>query len=274
MSQEPVFQFDDYKSFFTSWLSRNGENRGGVSKVASFLKVHPSYISQVLKGDKDFSQEQAFKLADHLNLNDLGRDYFIHLVLEAKAGTHSLKKYYRSKRETLRKSAKQVKKNIGKTYQLSEVEKARFYSDPIYSQIRLLTSIERFNTAEDIANAMGLPIALVSDIVRFLVDTGLCTMDENGNLKMGVSRTHLGAESPLVKTHHRNWRSKVSEMYHHMDENDLVFTAPLTIAKKDFDMLREEIMALIGKVTEVVDKTTEEEFAVFNIDWIRWHEKQ
>ncbi len=267
-----VYEFDDYKALVSSWLASNGENRGGVARIARFLNIHSSFVSQVLKGTKDFSQEQAFKLAKFMDLNENGRDYFVYLLLESRAGTQDLKKYYSEKRLQIRAKARQVTENIGSPYEMSENEKAQFYSDPIFSQIRLLTSLERFHSAEDIARGLGLPLSLVEEVLKFLLDKGLCRKDEKGCLQRGTSRTHLDSSSPLVKAHHRNWRSKVLEMYYQMDESDLVFTAPLTISKKDFDMIREELLLMIGRITEVVDESKEEDFVVFNLDWIRWRQ--
>lgn len=57
-----------------------------------------------------------------------------------------------------------------------------------------------------------------------------------------------------------------------MDSLDLAFTAPLTLSSKDFEHLRLKIMELIKEVSQVVDNSpTEEEFVIFNIDWIKFH---
>lgn len=130
--------------------------------LANFLKVHLSFISQVLKRDKDLSQDQAFKAAEFLGLRDRARDYFLYLILEAKAGNQGLKKYYARKLKEIRKESKTIKANIGEVKTLSEKVKYQFYSDPIYSQIRLMTSISKFQTPEKLAKVRSICLWIMS----------------------------------------------------------------------------------------------------------------
>jgi hypothetical protein len=85
---------------------------------------------------------------------------------------------------------------------------------------------------------------------------------------MGPARTHVPAESPLVARHHLNWRLKAMERFSTISDEELVFTSPMTLSRKDGRAVREAIAELIEKVSGVVERTDPEKLSVLNIDWI------
>lgn len=270
MDTKSIFKFECYKLFLRDWIAAHGKRRGGVSRLAEAIKVHPSFISQILNMDKHLSQEQAFKVGDFLGLRELERDYFLLLTLEAKSGTQRLKIYYQGKLRKIREQAKTVSANVGQAKRLSEKARARFYSDPSYSLIRLLTSIDGFNDGSSISETLRLPLSYVLEVLDFLVEHDLCRYSEESGYSLGKKSTHLSNKSPFILSHHRNWRNKAIELFASMDDEDLAFSAPLTLSSKDFSNVREKILALIRDATKVVAETEkEEEFVVFNVDWLR-----
>jgi len=97
-----IFEFKDYKLFVRHVINTKPIlGRGSVKKMAESLRVHPSLISQVLKGTKEFTAEQANEVAVFLNLNELETEYFLCLVDIERAGTARLKTFLQNKRERL-----------------------------------------------------------------------------------------------------------------------------------------------------------------------------
>jgi hypothetical protein len=89
-----IFEFTDYKKFVLHTIESNPElGRGSVKKIAESLRVHPSLISQILKGLKDFNPEQANDVATFLGLDEEATEYFLCLVEIERAGTAKLKTF-------------------------------------------------------------------------------------------------------------------------------------------------------------------------------------
>lgn len=65
--------------------------RGELTKIAAALRVHPTFISQVFRGPRELSLEQAALLAYHLQLSEPEREFFIDLVGLSRAGNDPLK---------------------------------------------------------------------------------------------------------------------------------------------------------------------------------------
>ena len=90
-----IYIYSNYSTFLRNYikgLPKNG--RGEINRIAENLRVHPTLVSQVLGGSKDFSLEQAHILSKYLGLNSMESDYFLLLVQKARAGTTDLKNYF------------------------------------------------------------------------------------------------------------------------------------------------------------------------------------
>jgi hypothetical protein len=90
---------------------------------------------------------------------------------------------------------------------------------------------------------------------------------ELGIYKLGKENTFLDKSSPFLVKHHSNWRIKAIQRSEELTERELMFTVPLSVSKKDFALIREEIVKLISRIGGVVKESEAEELAVFQADF-------
>ena len=266
-----IYSFNDYRSFIKNYIETlPKKGRGEISRMAESLRIPQPLMSQILSGDKDLNLEQADLLSDYLQLTDNEKTYLFTLVQIEKSGRENLKKHFINERNRLKKEALDIQTVIVQDRKLTELEKSIFYSSWLYQAVRLLTSLDRKVpiTLEEIAALLNHDRAHISNIMNFLVQTGLCKIEENG-YRMGVSRTHLEKTSPHLPRHHTNWRMKSVQYSERLHEEDLMFTSPLTVSRKDFLKIREEILTLIKSVNTIVEPSPAEELACLNIDFFK-----
>lgn len=247
-------------------MPKNG--RGIASRLAKNISVNTTYISQVLSGDKNFSLEQGLKVARFFDFNELEKEYFMLLINKERSGSFELTKFYEEKISKLKVEFQQVKNRVGKSAELTDEEKAVYYSDWKYQAIKLSTDLEDCNNLREISTRIDVPISKLHHIYDFLLKKNLITQHKN-KLEMGIAKTHIPASSPLVKHHHVNWRLKAIEELDRLESDELAFTAPLTISKKDFQLVRNEILELIQSISKRVENSKSEEIACLNIDWFK-----
>jgi uncharacterized protein (TIGR02147 family) len=263
-----VFDFESYKSFVTERVRAMPQGgRGQYGKIARHLRMHTTMVSQIFRGEKNLSLEQACALAEYFGLSDLETDFFLVLVEHERAGTAKLKRALDRRKRVLRAQATQVGSRLPPAKRLREEDKAVFYSHWYYSGIRLLTSLPSSGNADAIAEYLKLPQAIVARVLEFLLATGLCE-EKGGRIAMGPARTHVPAGSPLVARHHLNWRLKAMERFSSISDDELAFTSPMTISREDGPKVREAIAELIEKVSGIVERTEPEKLSVLNIDWV------
>lgn len=245
-------------------MPKKGYGQG--RKLALYLGVHTTLVSQVLQGPKVFTLEQAASTAEFLGLTELETEYFLGLVQLERAGNEALRKTLRRQLQNLRDRSRELSERLQGEKVLGEEQKARFYSDWVYSAIRQMVAVPGHGEASAIAISLGLPLPRVNEALEFLLRAGL-VKEARGQLETGPQSTHLESSSPWVRVHHLNWREKAIEALSTPSDRDLHYTAPMTLSVADFLKVRELIAQLLQTVDQVVIPSPSEQLGCLTIDW-------
>lgn len=268
-----IFKYLEYKRFLRAYIAEQPrKGRGVVSNLARHLGVSSTLVSQILHGDKHFSLEQAEGVTIYMGLSEMDTDYFLLLVHLARAGTKSLQQYYEKKITTLRSEATNLVSRVKPERLLTDQEKSVFYSSPLYTAIFLYTTLgDKGQSIEDICKRFELPRAKIVEVLRFLTETGIC-FEENGRYKMGMQSTHVEQGSPHLLNHYRNWRIRAIQQSETLSEEELMYTAAVSLSYEDFKDLREDMVTFIKEFLRRTHASPAEEIACFNLDFI-WMKK-
>ena len=262
-----VFEFSDYKRFLKHYIENQPrKGRGLVKSIGEHLNVDPSQISQVLSGSKDFTEEHGLLLTRFIGLNELETEYFLTLLKIERSGTKTLKDHYAKKLEKLKVESLNLKERINQDRILGDYEKSVFYSSYLYCAIWLSTSINEGQALADIAERFQISRQKTAGILNFLVDTQLC-IEKNGLYTMGTQHIHVERGSPFLSRHHHNWRIKGLERTESISEEEMQFTGPVSISKKDFLAIRELLLDAISKTLQKVKQSEPSDVACLLIDW-------
>ena len=264
-----IYNFNDVKSFVLArFEALPHRGRGQSLKLSKHLGVHTTLVSQILKGQKSFTLEQASLTADFLELTEAETDYFLLLVQLDRAGNESLRKNLKRQLSSLKNEAKELINRLTSETKLREEDRGVFYTDWSYSAVRQLTAIRGFDGVDEISQALGLTRKRTQEVINFLLKTGLC-IEKNGKLQIGPKSTHLESSSPWVRVHHINWRQKAIEKININNESQLHYTAPMTLSAKDAQHIREMIVKFLESTDKVIDPSPSEELHCLNIDWFK-----
>ncbi|WP_157684590.1 TIGR02147 family protein [Bdellovibrio bacteriovorus] len=265
-----IFMYDDIRVYLQEKIAKlPNRGRGEVGKIAKHIGVHSTYMSLVMNGSRHLSQEQAFDLADYLQLTEMETDYFCLLVQWDRAGTQNLKKHLKQKLSKLREDSLNLSKRLKHDKKLSDQEKAVFYSSWIYSAVRLFASTnDKGVSLEALQENFDIPRKKLIEVLEFLVSSGLLILEKN-LYRLGTQQTFLEKGSPFLSKHHANWRIKALQQSENISEDELMFTSPFSISEKDFLLLREELAEWLKKFSGIVRDSPAEEVACLNIDFFR-----
>ena len=240
--------------------------RGEISRIAESLNVHVTLVSQILRGDKDFTVEQAHSIAEYFGIYDLETDYFMNLVQANRAGTKPLRDFFKRQQTELKEKLLHLKNRINVDRLLTTEESAKFYSSWIYSAIRVYCSIGSSKSKAEIGDHFQLKSKELNEAVDFLLSAGLLKINDQGYV-VGPQRTHAAFGTPFLKSHLQNWRVKALESAHALSQEELMYSSCLSISKNDFAKLRERLAETVKEVNETVKYTEPEEMVVFILDW-------
>lgn len=263
-----IFQFDNYRDFLRSYvrsLPKNGH--GELSRIAKHLGVSSTTLSQILSGTKNFSTDHAFDLAEYLQLTEVETDYLYILVEIDRAATKKNQTYLRNKLIRAREEALKLSKRLQHEKVLSDAERASFYSSWIFPAAHLFLGIKKEGaTLEEVMQRFNLPRQKTSEILQFFLRTGLA-VEREGRYRLGIQSTFVEQGSPHLLRHHANWRVKAIEKSENIQLQELMYTNPVSVSRKDFDRIREKIVLLLKEISLIVKESPEEEVANLNIDW-------
>lgn len=267
MSKKSLFDYADFFDFLETEIEKISRlKRGEKKKIAEELNIPPSLLSQIFSGTRKLTFDQVFLLCEHIGYSPLEREYIFNLYHLSNTQNKKLKELVKKKGDDIRKKSLNISERIEKDRVLSEKEKSILYSSWFYIAIWAYVSIGKGKTFEEIAEHFSLPHSKVKEVLAFLLETQICKM-EQGLYVHHLNRTHIEKNSPHFIQHHNNWRIRSIQRLDLQNAEDLNFTAPLSLSKKDFDKIREEMMVLIQSVYKTVKDTDPENIYCINIDF-------
>jgi transcription initiation factor IIE alpha subunit len=172
------------------------------------------------------------------------------------------------KKNKIKKRSLNLSERLDKDREISDTEKAIFYSSWHHSCIWVYISLEGGKTRDEIHIRTGIDKTQINKVLSFLKEINICH-EVDGKYFQKEGRMHLDKNSPHLKQHHINWRIKAIQKLDHPSEEDLNFTAPLSLSKKDFEKIRERLVSFIQELSSTVEKTTPEEIYLVNLDCIK-----
>jgi uncharacterized protein (TIGR02147 family) len=262
-----IFEISNYREYLTKRLKEMpNAGYGQMSELSRFIGVHTTLISQILKGHKDITTDQAILACEFFGLNPLESEYFVLLVNHERAGNPSSKRFYKNKLQKIREQSQDISQRVTADLKLSDQQRAVFYSDWAYSAIRQSVALPNINTVEDISRFLDIPIEKVNSYIHFLLHTGLCKL-VGKKITVGPSSTHVESSSPWVNVHHVNWRNRAINSLNSSSPSDLHYTAPVTLSVLDCELIKERLIQMIQDVRSIVDPSPSEKMYCLNLDW-------
>lgn len=264
-----VFDFSNYREYLAKRLKeRPNKGYGQMSELSRSIGVHTTLVSQILKGHKDLTTDQAILTCEFFGLNHLEAEYFVLLVNHDRAGNPSAKRFYKTKIQKLKDQSQNISERVTADIKLNKEQQAVFYSHWAYSAVRQSVAIPHIHTIEDIAKYLDLSIEKVNACMNFLLQTGLCKL-VGKKIVAGPSSTHLESSSPWVTVHHMNWRNRAIQSLNSTEALDLHYTLPATLSAADCEIIKERLIQLIEDVRATIDPSPSEKMYCLNLDWFQ-----
>lgn len=267
MLNSDIYQFKSYKQFVIEAIENNPDlGRGSVKKIADFLRVHSSLISQILRGTKDFNPEQANEIAQFLGLDDRATDYFLCLVNIERAGSYKLKSFLEKKRDemilTARRESNSAEALIGR---VSKENIDRLNSNWLYCAIWLLSQMPKYQSVALISQYLKLPATSIKEVLEGLRQLGLVTVNSDDTVRCEFSLSDSNIIDPV--RFHMNWRVKALARLSNHDSREDFITVPVALTANDRNRLRQMIREFAIQIRQSSEPSIAEDLSVMTIDF-------
>lgn len=266
MSDISVFSYKNYKTYLKAFLAAQaGAGHGQRSRWANVMKCHTTYISQILNKEANCSLEQALRLSQHLQHNDIERRYFLLLVQLAQAGSNDLKKIFEIEINAIQEQRAKVSSRVDAVDALRKRDEYVYYSAWYYGAVHVCVSLPGMTTSKAIGRYFGLPIEATERILSDLLSMGLISRTSDG-FKIEAKAIHLGQDSENIVRHHTNWRLQSIASLAHSRTSDLHYSSVITIARQDLQKIRAILLDAIEKARVVVRSSKDELICFYGVD--------
>lgn len=262
-----VFEFSDYRDYINARIAQMPRKGHGMrGRLAEGVGCQPAYFSQVLRKKAHLNLEQAQKLIEELGDPSIDVDYFLYLLQFQRAGTQSLRDYFQSKMDALKSESLKLSKKFELASELSDEQRSTYYSEWYYSAAHISLTLGKVSSAEDVAQALSLPLKKSRQVVEFLLEASLAVQGDEG-LEVGPARIHLENDSPHISRHHSNWRMQAMQSLTKVLPEELHYSSVVSLSEEDFLKIRKVLDESISRAKDVVRPSEPERLASFNLDF-------
>lgn len=266
-----IFSFEDYSDYIERYVEALPKKGWGfATKMCEFCGIQQALFSQILSKDKDFTPEQGIKFASYIKLNEVETEYFLELIFSRRSSTKELQNFHQSRIQKLQKEGLKIKNHITDQKAMSSEEQMEFYSNYLYSAVRVVASLKDGKTFDDMQKHFNVPPLFLKSILDFLVQFGLVTR-KGDHFQIGEQKTWAEKETPVYFKHSTNWRLQGIQKLELNRKDDFFITSPMSMSFEDVKFLRNQIVEFVKKVSDrVKDSDVAEEAVCLNIDFFKF----
>lgn len=263
-----IFSFKHYKPYIVAYVKALGEPWGYWAQLAKAMGCQPAALSRCLKDKNHLTVDQVLALSRFWSLSSLESEYLLSLLDSERALHQETRNYFLQKLEQIRLENENLTNRFKKESFAKSEDVALYYSNWIYMAIHFATSVPKLQTVTSLSQRFHISKSQTQSILERLQAMGLVSRKGDHWLFEG-GEFHLSKTSPLVSTHHQNWRSRATLDSQNLNHDGLHYTAVYTMSEADFTVLKQKFLKWIDTSREIVSKSNEEEVITFNLDFFR-----
>lgn len=269
-----IFNKIDYRLNLKSIVENRKKIDSSVTyqAMAEYMRIQKAYLSQVIKGHRELSQDQLYLAMDYLDLKDHEKQ-FMSLCLEFERSGLSVRK------KEIKKLITALQKEYSRTgahIEVVEVEHNQnvldaYYLDPWNLIIQICLWIPSFNQdASKISTALNLPVNKVESVFRQLEKVGVISV-ENGKVKVNKNNMHIPKESPIFQM----WRQQLNLIAQNRvqmvsDDKKYNFQVVFSADENARKFIHNEFLKLLKKVQKTVGDSKNHDVYQMNFDLFSW----
>jgi len=266
---ESLFNFKTYPHYLKAVFFGPEARRGLQAEYARAMGCQAAYLSQVLKGGANLTDDHGLKLAQFLKFSELETDYWLTLLRLERAATPELKKHLEAARDRIAQAAGELKnRSDAETMEIDERTLAAYFGSWLAPTLHVATSSSRLRTAGALAERFCLSEKKVEEVLRFLQQAGF-VHKRGPEWHFSGTSVHLPRQSPHHTAHQMHHRQQAMRSLELLDERDLHFSSVFTMAPADFERLREKMTDWIASAQKDIHKSGSEEVYAICLDMFR-----
>ncbi|MBK24623.1 MAG: hypothetical protein CME70_11565 [Halobacteriovorax sp.] len=271
-----IFNELDYREVLKKTVEERKKIDSSITfqAMASHMRIQKAYLSQVIKGIRDLSQDQLFLATQYLGFSPEESEYLKLLLDYSRCGLADREK-------VLLREIKIWQKQKNKTSQYIDVEELTqreinredYYLDPMNQVVHMGLHCEEFRKDPmKLAAKLFLPKKRISEYINSLQRMGIIQMGAKG-IELIDIELHLPKDSAIFHSYKSQCYTNTMNRLKQIEESK---TYNLSVIFSGDDEVRKEInsqfMKFLTKVKKLVGPSESKEVFQMNFDLFSWTE--
>jgi uncharacterized protein (TIGR02147 family) len=243
--------------------------------LATASRIQKAYLSQVIKGHRDLSQDQLHLACGYLELKEHESHYFSLLLEYARSGLSERKKKLLQEIKKLQKQHSKTSAHIEvNVHERNIVNRDDYHLDPFNQIVHLCISIPKLrDNPKAIAKALFVPLVTVTNSLKKLEKMDIIKV-ENGKIVDEARDLHIPKDSPLFLA----WKNSLNLLSQNRirllgDSKSYNFSVVFTADEEVQKEIHHQFMLFLKKVKKMVEKCEDKEVFQMNFDLFSWSEE-
>ncbi len=267
---EDIYNAKKYVDVVARFIAktRATEGRGAVLRLSKVLECHPTFVSQVLKGKADFSQDQAVRFCAYAKLSTTETEFFLNLVGLDRSGTKEGRAFFSAQLKRQRDARSDLKTRWQDQNASLNENEIQYFASWLLQMVHSLTQIPDTQSPRTIASAMGARVNEVEAALKTLREMRL--VEQKGDAWRSTENfLHLSKDSPLINAFHVQWRQKViTDLIMHRPSPGLHYSGALTFSREMAEPIRAEIIAMLDTIMRKIKPSPSETAYALTLDFM------
>lgn len=265
-----LFAINDYRVIIKQTVAarKARDASQNFQSLANALRIQKSYISKILRGYGDFTQDQLWQICGYLGFTAEERHY-LELLLEYSRSS------YQPRREELKKLIDQIQTRTLNTKAYLPERPAEnsnirdYYLNPLHQLLHIAFSVPHFaRDPRRLAEALRIQPRELEESIRALESMRLIQQTPRG-IEVLVPDLHLPQDSALYQV----WRSqlKIMSLQKKIESGtDYDFMAVVSIDAQTQKNLHVKFLELVREMAPAVKASKSEQLCFINLELARW----
>lgn len=263
-----LLQSSNYRSVIKEIIKDNNHIRGYQGKLSKAMGVDGAFMSRVLNGHVQLTPDQGASLSEYLKWPRDERLYFLTLVNLERASSPALKSILREELAEIRKRIESFSHRFQEATQIEGEKHQLYYSAWYFGAIHMLLMLPEYQSADSLAQRLGLSRELVQSTLRGLEAMGLAEFKES-RWESLQTNLHLRPESPWATVLHSSWRQKSIMKIQERNSESLNFIGVHAISKSDAAQIKNLIRESVERVRDIASRSKEDDVYTFICDFFQ-----
>jgi uncharacterized protein (TIGR02147 family) len=264
----------DYRKILTFLVER--EKGKGIdcnfSKVAEAIRVQRPYLSKVMNGAAELSEDQMHLVCEFFDITGDEKDYLDLLLQFSKSGLKERKDFLKKQIYKMQAVKLDIKNNLDvKEVKPDNLLFNEYFLNPHMQIVHVALNIKRFQHIDNLTDLLNINSVALADILRKLETLKLIEFKNNRYVVINQTM-HLPKNSNLLHPHQALLRVKSIEHQQNksLDSGNYAFSVTFSADEEARKKIQEDFLKYLKSVQKTVQNAGTEEVYQINFDLFSW----